>query len=257
MNVNIVPMHLRLVDPMEGKRGELELNVALSRRFQCIGDNEPIELTAFTDGPICVAHATDAQHHIRLLRDAHNLRGFRGAYQLVNGPMNPDLVYRYEPNTWSSAKPGRATDRDIQTLRALFIDVDPVRPKNISSTDEQLRAAWEVSHRLERWFAELIGDDAGIGHGCSGNGYFTLVALEPIEPSADTSKRISEFLRLLHRKFGDEQTKIDTSRGLSNERRYCCRVTGHRVASGCAVALRRVWFKPAEGEAAGAARPAS
>jgi hypothetical protein len=203
--------HLRLVEPTEGERNELEVSTALIRRFLATGDTEPIELTAFTNGPIYCGHALNVDQHLQMLREVELLRGFTGAYQLVNGPINPDLVYRYEPGSWHNAKPGRATDRDIQSLRALFIDIDPVRPKNISSTDEQLRAAWDVSHEVELWLANEIGDDAGIGHGCSGNGYFTLIALQPTAWSSATSERISEFLGLLNTKFGNAQTKIDTS----------------------------------------------
>lgn len=203
--------HLRLVEPVEGDRNELELGTSLIRRFLNIGDAEPIELTAITTGPIYCGHALSTDHHMEMLRGVEHLHGYSGAYQLVNGPINPDLIYRYEPGTWNNAKPGRAGDRDIQSLRAVFIDVDPVRPKNISSTDEQLRAAWQVSHTVECWLADVIGDDASIGHGCSGNGYFTLIAIEPTAWSADTSKRISEFLGLLNKKFGGEHTKIDAT----------------------------------------------
>lgn len=200
--------HLRLV---AGQRNELEVETAGVRRFQCINEAEPVELSVFTDGPIYVAHATDEGQHVRLLREAERIRGYRGAYQLVNGPMNPDLLYRYEPNTWNNAKPGRATDRDIQQLRALFIDIDPERPKNISSTDAQLREAWEVSDRLESWLASELGDSFPLGHGCSGNGYFTLIAIEPEPPTADTVKRISVFLKMLNDKFRTPNVKIDTS----------------------------------------------
>lgn len=204
--------HLRLVEPLEGDCNELEIRTPTIRRFLEIGDDEPIELTAFTSaGPIYVAHAMNAEQHLQLLRDCENLRGFSGAYQLVNGPMNPDLVYRYEPGTWCNGKPGRATDKDMHSVRAVFIDVDTVRPKNISSTDDQLRAACKVSFELERWLANEIGDDAAIGHGCSGNGYFTLIALEPTAPSPDTSKRISEFLGLLNKRFGNEHVKVDAT----------------------------------------------
>lgn len=203
--------HLRLVEPVEGGRNELEVRTSLVRRFLGIGDTEPGELTAITSGSIYCGHFTSPEQHLKMLRSVEHLRGFTGAYMLVNGPMNPDLTFRYEPGTWNNAKPGRAADRDIQSLRAIFIDVDVVRPKNISSTGAQLQAAYEVSCTLESWLADVIGDDAGIGHGCSGNGFFTLVALQPIECSHDTSKRIQELLGLLQKKFGNEQTKIDAT----------------------------------------------
>jgi hypothetical protein len=200
--------HLRLVP---GERGELSVSTTLSRGFLSVGADEPIELTAFCEGQIKVAHALNEADHVRLLREAEQLRGFNGAYQLVNGPIDPTLLARYESGRWHKAWNGRATDRDIRQLRALFLDVDPVRVKGISSTDAQLREAWEVSNTIERWFAEELGDDLPIGHGCSGNGYFTLVALEPIAPSPETTRRISELLGLINGRFGTERVKIDTS----------------------------------------------
>jgi hypothetical protein len=190
--------HLRIVPLEEGEHAELETRTSLSRRFFCIEEGEAIELNTITDGGIFVGHATSEKDQVRLLRDAHNARGYRGCYQLVNGPMDPKLTYRYELNTWNNAKQGRATDSDIQSLRAVYIDIDPIRPKNISSTDAELQAAWDVS-------------DAAIAHGCSGNGYFELVAIQPVAPTKETAVRIAEFLKLLDRKFRTDLVKIDTT----------------------------------------------
>jgi hypothetical protein len=191
--------------------GELEQSAATIRRFLGIGTAEPIELTAFCEGQIKVAHARSEAEHVRLLKETNTLRGFNGAYQLVNGPMDPDLLYRYEPGNWHKGWNGRATDRDIRGLRALFLDCDPIRPKGISSSETQLAEAWAVSEAVQGWFAEMFGDASPIGWGCSGNGYFTLVALEPMAPSQDTTKRISELLGLINKRFGTERVKIDTA----------------------------------------------
>ena len=199
---------LRLI---HGARDELELSTALVRRFLGIGDTEFIELTAFIEGRILVAQCSSETDHVRLLREAEKLRGFNGSYQLVNGPTDPALAARYEPAKWNRAWNGRATDRDVQQLRAVFLDCDPVRPKGVSSTDQQLEQAREIAHAVTAWLAEVLGDDAPIGGGCSGNGFFSLVAIEPIAPSAETTKRIAGLLGLLQKKFGTERVKIDTS----------------------------------------------
>lgn len=196
--------------PLEpGQRNELEISTMSVRRFLGIGADEPIELTAFTEGKISVAHARSADEHVKLLREGDSMRGCNGLYQLVNGPMDPALLARYESGKWHKGWNGRATDRDIGSLRAIFIDVDPVRPKGISSTDDQLREAWTVSDEVERWFAEVLGDSLPIGHGCSGNGYFTLLALEPIAPTTETTQRIGKLLALVNKKFGTTTVKID------------------------------------------------
>lgn len=240
--------HLRLV---AGERNELETGTVVVRRFLGVGADEPIELTAFVEGRIHVAHARSQAEHLQLLREGDRLRGCNGLYQLVNGPMDRALLARYEPGRWHRAWNGRATDRDIGTLRAIFLDCDPIRPKGISSTDEQLRQAWTVADAIERWFADLLGDSLAIGHGCSGNGYFTLIAIEPVSPSPETTQRISKLLGLLNKKFGTSTVKIDTS--VSNPARlmpapdtWKCKGTStderpHRMTSfSCRSTVRRI-----------------
>lgn len=207
--MTIAAPRLRVVESFD--RGELEMNTALVRRFLGVVADEPIELTAFVGGRIHVAHATTAADHVRLLRQAQQMRDFTAAYQLVNGPVDPNLTYRYAPLRWHRAMNGRATDRDIQALRAVFLDVDVMRPKGISSTNEELNAACEVSRAVEAWFADTLGSEAPIGHGCSGNGFYTLLAIEPVAPTAETTRRISGLLGLLQKKFGTNRVKIDTS----------------------------------------------
>lgn len=196
-----------------GAQGELETGTTLLRQFLGVGDAEPIELTAFVGGSIQVAHARSEAEHIRLLYAGQRLPGYNGAYSLVNGPMDPDLTYRYPSGQWHRAVNGRATDRDIRQLRAVFIDCDAIRPKGISSTDAQLREALEVSLSVETWLADALGTSLAIGHGCSGNGYFTLIALAPRAPSKETTRRIARLLGLLQRKFGTPTVKIDTAVG--------------------------------------------
>jgi hypothetical protein len=189
--------------------GYTEVVTPIVRGFLGIDDAEPVELTFFCEGRILVAHATDLENHVRLLREAGQRSDFNGAYQLVNGPMDPALLARYESNRIHKAWNGRATDRDIGTRRAIFLDVDPKRPKGISSTDEQLKEAAEVADKVERFLAEALAGDAAIGRGCSGNGYFVLVALEPRPVAADDVVKISAFLRLLNEMFGTPTVKID------------------------------------------------
>jgi hypothetical protein len=189
--------------------GYLEVATPIVRGFLGIEDLEPIELTFFCEGRILLAHATDLENHIRLLREAERRSDFNGAYQLVNGPMDPALLARYAPNETHRAWNGRTTDRDIGTRRAIFLDVDPVRPKGISSTDGQLHEACDVADRAEAFLSEALGGDGAIGRGCSGNGYFLLVALEPRPVVAEDVARISAFLRVLNDMFGTSGVKID------------------------------------------------
>jgi hypothetical protein len=198
---------LRLV--RDDDRGYLEVVTPIVRGFLGIGEAEPIELAFFAEGRILVAHATDLENHVRLLREARRRADFNGAYMLVNGPMDPALLARYEPNRIHRAWNGRASDRDIAARRAIFLDVDPVRPKGISSTDAQLHEACAVADKVERFIGEALGEDNAIGRGCSGNGYFLLVAIEPRPSVPADVARIAAFLRSLNALFGTPNVKID------------------------------------------------
>jgi len=189
---------------------ERALAVHQQRRFLGLPDDEPTELTYFCGGRISVAHALDADAHCRLLREGERLRDFTAAYQLVNGPMDRRLLARYRPDEIHRACNGRASDKDIETRRALFVDIDPDRPKGISSTDDEHREALQVGAELREWLRGYVPEGA-VAHGSSGNGCFVLVALEPTPVTTEGTVRIAGFLGLLAKRFGTARIKIDTS----------------------------------------------
>lgn len=195
---------------IQGARNELEISTHKIRRFSGIGDDEFIELTAFLDGSIWVAQCSSEAEHVRLLREVEKLRGFSGAYMLVNGLLDPALSARYEQNRWVRAKNGRATDRDVRQLRSLYLDCDPVRPKGISSTDEQKAEARTVATQIREFLSGNLSP-AAIGFGDSGNGYYILVALEPEPPTDTTSTKIQKLIKALGSKFGTPTVKLDAS----------------------------------------------
>ena len=198
---------------------EPERSTRMIRRFLGIADDEFIELTAFCFNKPWVAQCSNIETHVGLLETAETLRGYNGSYILLNGPLNPELGARYDQDCWVPAWNSRASDRDIRKRRAVFIDIDPIRPKGISATNDEQRAAWEVTNRIHNYFIEKIGE-ATIGWGSSGNGYFLLIAIEPVANPADYTEPINRLLKLLHRKFGTEQVSIDTS--VANPARLMC-----------------------------------
>lgn len=204
-----VSPHLSLVS----SRGELERCTRLLRGFLGMAADELTELTFFVRGRIRVAHAGSEQVHVRLLTEAQRVHGFNGAYQLVNGPINPALAARYPGNRIHSAWNGRAGDGDVRLRRAVFIDIDPVRPKGISATDDEKRAAYDVYREVGAFLLETLNDEFTLGRGDSGNGYFILIAIEPTPVSIDTTARVRAFLKLLAAKFDTERVRIDTSVG--------------------------------------------
>lgn len=201
-----VPRYIDKFGPCQ--RDELEISTVLIRTFLGIAKCELIELTAFVNDRAWIAQCETIEQHIELLRRAHDLRGYRGSYVLVNGPINPELAARYEQRRWIPANNGRATDKDIGTRRAVFIDVDPIRPKGISSTNEEFEAARDVAWRLRDDLASNFGPLC-LGFGCSGNGFYILIAIKPLSSPLDSNPDVERFLKAVARKFGTERVKID------------------------------------------------
>ena len=202
---------LRLVRP--GDRGEVELGTALLRRFLGIAGDEPVELTFLGRGGAHLAHATNEAEHARLLKLADAERRFSGAYQLVNRPLAATLLCRYQPNQAHKAWNGRAGDKDVACRRAVYIDIDPIRPKGISATEDEKRAAADVRDAVAELVSHAVRTANAVGLGDSGNGYFVLIAVEPRPPSPETEAAITRFLKLLARKYNTEHVQIDATVG--------------------------------------------
>jgi hypothetical protein len=208
---------LRIIHGADDPRGYADVATTLIRRFHCMPDDEPTELAFFERGKrIHVAHAMTAASHARLLHEGSTVRNFEAAYMLVNGPIEPSIFYRYPHDRVCWADNERVKDHEIQRRRALFIDIDVDRAKGISATDDELRAAVAVADRVESFLSDVLGGDSAIGRGCSGNGFFLLIAIEPIVVAAkgerdETAERISGFLGLLAKKFNAPPVKIDTA----------------------------------------------
>jgi hypothetical protein len=194
-------------------RGEVAVYTGQLRKFLGIPTSELTELTFFVRGRIHVAHAMTVLDQVRLLEEAQRMRGFNGAYQLVNGPINPALGARYQPNRIHPAWNGRVGDADIGIRRAIFIDIDPVRPKGISATHEEKLAAYEVYTQVADFLFDVLKDETVLGRGDSGNGFFILIAIEPTPVAAESTERIRRFLKLLANLFDTKRVRIDTSVG--------------------------------------------
>ena len=206
---------VRLVTEVEetlhsGDRNELEVSTVLLRKFLGVVDDEFVELTAMVNGKAWIWQCSTLAQHIEGLRRAHELRGYAGSYQLVNGPLDSTLSARYEQSRWQPAMNKRAADHDVSNRRAMFVDIDPVRPSGISSTAEEQLAAWEVGNTIRQDLTNRIGRTP-IGWGCSGNGYYLLIAIELSPNSPELKDLISRGLKALSKKYGTDRVSIDTT----------------------------------------------
>jgi len=136
--------------------------------------------------------------------------GVQGTYITLNG-VNPALLSRRANRIKGrlSKKDATTADSDIILRRWLPIDIDPVRPSGVSSTDEEHQAALvkaaEIAAFLGRergWSAPVFAD--------SGNGAHLLYRIDL--PNDDASRDlVKKCLDVLDMLFSDQSCGIDTA----------------------------------------------
>ena len=130
----------------------------------------------------------------------------KGIYFVPN-QVKPDLLARCCNRLKAFSKGDASTqDSDIVRRRWLLIDVDPVRPAGISSTDAEhaaaLRRIREIVAYLtaDGWPTPIIAD--------SGNGAH---ALYRVDLPAEDGGTVQRILQALAGRFDDAVVKVDTS----------------------------------------------
>jgi hypothetical protein len=128
----------------------------------------------------------------------------KGVYVTLN-PVNPALLARASNRLRTAGRNDALTsDADITKRRWLPIDLDPVRPSGISSTDQEhslaVERAFQVrdAFRRQGWPTPIVGD--------SGNGAHLLYRVEL--PTSD-GELVKRCLQALAGRFDDDQVKID------------------------------------------------
>jgi hypothetical protein len=140
----------------------------------------------------------------RLIDQARRLRGVSG-YVTFN-PVRSDLLARSD-NRLSRAR-HTTRDDDVLCLRWLYLDIDPLRPAEISSTDAELLTA------IKRRDA-ILGDHpdfaASGAWGCSGNGAWILVRLADYSNDSHHAALLVKTLATLDQQYSDGIVRIDTA----------------------------------------------
>ncbi len=97
-------------------------------------------------------------------------------------------------------------DGEIDKIRWLLVDTDPVRPAGVSASDAEKKLAFATAKRVYKYLRS-VGFSAPVV--CdSGNGYHLLYSVRMV--SADAS-HVKKFLQALDMMFSDEHVSIDTS----------------------------------------------
>ncbi len=127
-----------------------------------------------------------------------------GIYWTAN-PATPALLARAANRLEPYAR-STTSDSDILARRWLLIDLDPVRPAGISSTEEEHQAALTLAEEVreylrgESWPEPVIAD--------SGNGAHMLYRIDL--PNDDAARElVRHVLEALDLRFSSEQVKVD------------------------------------------------
>jgi hypothetical protein len=127
------------------------------------------------------------------------------AYVTIN-PVSPALRARSDSRLAHVCHTTR--DADIVCLRWLFLDIDPIRPPDISSTDAELAAAVKLRDAILEAEPELR---AVAMWGCSGNGGWILVRLPDYPNDPEHRGLVAEATRVIASRYNNAAVVIDTA----------------------------------------------
>ena len=130
-----------------------------------------------------------------------------GVYFTLN-PVIPDLLARSANRLQAAkAKSASTSDKGIVCVRWLPIDLDPVRPAGISSTDAELKAAEGVANKIYKWMDTLGWAKPVVA--VSGNGVHLVYRLPDIADLDAGAGNVRNALRALEEKFGTKKVNVD------------------------------------------------
>jgi phage/plasmid-associated DNA primase len=154
----------------------------------------------------------DCDHLAELAHAAYSIEGSiptKGLYVTLNST-NPALLSR-RFNKMETGYAGKNTlthDIDITNWDYLPIDVDPVRPSGISSTNDELALAEVKTKEVVKYLTSIGFPEPLIA--CSGNGYHLLYKID-LQRSTENDAVVQTVLYALDKKFSDEKTGVDIS----------------------------------------------
>ena len=172
-------------------------------------DRSPDRYGVIHSGYFVFEAAEEIRRALTSLRDRAE-----GIYVILNR-LNPALLGRAHNRL--QGKPKHTTsDSDIIELRWLYIDVDPVRPAGISSSDQEHEAALDRARRIKEFLSGLGWPEPIYAD--SGNGGHLLYRL-PVLAIEEGKRLVILCLKALSARFSDATVMVDES--TSNPARLC------------------------------------
>lgn len=148
-------------------------------------------------------------NHEQLVAAAHSYeqRGAAGIYvipnQLHDGCLNRScnkVIERCDKTT---------SDRDVITRNWLMIDIDPLRPSEISSNDQELVAARTIGRNVAGWLEQELGWPAGL-RALSGNGVHLFYRIN-LANNDEAKQLVTDCLAALRDRFNAPTVEIDST----------------------------------------------
>ncbi|MDU4853953.1 MAG: hypothetical protein E6X72_06105 [Clostridioides difficile] len=141
-----------------------------------------------------------------LARTALKYNGQTGIYVTLN-PVKKALLARAENRAIIRAKQ-TTSDSDIECRRWIMIDLDPVRPSGISSTDEEHDAAIYMAKEIMKYLNEQGWSEPVLAD--SGNGAHLLYYID-LPNDEYSCQLVKKILNVLDIKFSDNVVQVDTT----------------------------------------------
>lgn len=129
-----------------------------------------------------------------------------GIYVTAN-PVNPALLAR-NSNKFEHGATVTTSDHEIESRQWFLLDLDPVRPAGVSSSDAELEATVRVSDGIIEWLTSLGWPEPYVA--LSGNGIHVMYRVN--EPNDDASRVDFEFAtKMISSIFSTPEVLVDTT----------------------------------------------
>lgn len=120
--------------------------------------------------------------------------------------VDPSLFNR-SPNMLTEFASSSTKDTDILRYRFLMVDVDPVRPSNVSASEEEREAARPIVEEIRQELKRERFPDPVI---CSsGNGFHILIKVD-LDVTPESTALVRRFLNYLDLRYSTDKVHIDT-----------------------------------------------